>query len=484
MGCFLACFGSSKNRKQRKGSPRRQLSRGSPRRQRHGGSYEPLKSSVIIKQEIVVEPAALVAECPTAVKSSEKFEEQLSPSLKKKVDEQLSSGGTKKKVTFDLNVRAYEGVAVEEVIYISESEDDEEGKGNKEDGIGKKWQTSEDSNSNSSSSGSFPSNHRYGNCTNSDDEYEGTESGDSDLDDEEEDGDDDDYDYEDDDYEESERRLVEAESSESFFSLPMDSRNAAIPVGEKEVNSPLKVDTPLEQEKKTFGSNPNARDRSQYIHSVLNPVENLSQWKVVKARAQSPSPLKLQKKENINLEQESTIPFSAEPTFKLSSFTFNPNVIQSSSPPSKEIAVDASLSTWLGSCESTPSIKSSNVSIARTGSAEVNKSPRSNSPCSIEERPILGALTLEELKQFSATSSPRRSPTHSPDEMPILGTVGSYWSQTNQTTDSSSGSSCKGIPNTTSKYREDKRVSWHSTPFETRLERALQRGTAGAYTSQ
>lgn len=484
MGCFLACFGSSKNRKQRKGSPRRQLSRGSPRRQRHGGSYEPLKSSVIIKQEIIVEPVAPVAECPIVESSrSEKFEEQLSPSLKKKGEEQLSSGGTRKKVTFDLNVRAYEGVAVEEVIYISDSEDDEEGKGKKEHKIGKKWQTvSEDSNSNSSSSGSFPSNHRYGNCTDSDDEFEGTESDDSDLEDDDEDGEDDDY--ENDDYEESERRLVEAESSESFFSLPMESRNAAIRVGEKEVNSPLKVDSSLEQEKKTFGSNLHARDRSQYIHSVLNPVENLSQWKVVKARTQSPVPLKLQKKENINLEQEPKIPFSDEPTFKLSSFGFNPNVNKSSPPPSKEIAVDASLSTWLGSCESTPSIKSSNVSIAKTGSAEVNKSPRSNSPCSIEERPILGALTLEELKQFSATSSPRRSPTHSPDDMPILGTVGSYWSRTNQTTDSSSGSSCKGIPNTTSKYREDKRVNWHSTPFETRLERALQRGTAGAYTSQ
>ncbi|KAI3990815.1 hypothetical protein MKX01_011723 [Papaver californicum] len=470
MGCFLACFGSSKNRKQRKGSPRRQLSRGSPRRQRHAESYEPLKSSVIIKQEIIVEPVAPVAE------SSEKIEEQLSPSLKKQVEEQLSSGGTRKKVTFDLNVRAYEGVAVEEVIYISESEDDEEGKEKKEHKIGKKWPTvSEDSNSNSSSSGSFPSNHRYGNCTNSDDEFEGMESDD-------EDGEDDDY--EDDDYDESERRLVEAESSESFFSLPMESRNVAIRVGEKEVNSPLKVDSSLEQENRTFGSNLHARDRSQYIHSVLNPVENLSQWKVVKARTQSPLPLKLQKKENIKLEQEPNIPFSAEPTFKLSSFSFNPNVSKSSSPPSKEIAVDASLSTWLGSCESTPSIKSSNVSIARTGSAEVNKSPRSNSPCSIEERPILGALTLEELKQFSATSSPRRSPTHSPDDMPILGTVGSYWSRTNQTTDSSSGSSCKGIPNTTSKYREDKRVNWHSTPFETRLERALQRGTAGAYASQ
>ncbi|KAK9059947.1 hypothetical protein SSX86_020651 [Deinandra increscens subsp. villosa] len=30
-----------------------------------------------------------------------------------------------------------------------------------------------------------------------------------------------------------------------------------------------------------------------------------------------------------------------------------------------------------------------------------------------------------------------------------------------------------GIPNTTKKYREDQKVSWHATPFEQRLEKAL-----------
>ncbi|KAG2719280.1 hypothetical protein I3760_03G260700 [Carya illinoinensis] len=99
----------------------------------------------------------------------------------------------------------------------------------------------------------------------------------------------------------------------------------------------------------------------------------------------------------------------------------------------------------------------------------------SNSSGYQDDRPILGALTVEELKQFSAPSSPRRSPSQSPDEMPIIGTVGTYWSHnTVPAKDSGSASSYKGIPNTTSKYREDKRVNWHSTPFETRLDRALK----------
>ncbi|KAF2294894.1 hypothetical protein GH714_026878 [Hevea brasiliensis] len=118
----------------------------------------------------------------------------------------------------------------------------------------------------------------------------------------------------------------------------------------------------------------------------------------------------------------------------------------------QEIAVDASLSNWLGSSENTT----------------INK------PSTID----LGALTVEELKQLSLSSSPRRSPSHSPDEMAIIGTVGTYWNHSGSGNDSGSVSSFKGIPNTTSKYREDKRVNWHSTPFKTRLERALNGGAA------
>jgi hypothetical protein len=83
-----------------------------------------------------------------------------------------------------------------------------------------------------------------------------------------------------------------------------------------------------------------------------------------------------------------------------------------STPSKQEASVDASLSTWLGS----------------SGTPESN-SVRSYSPISREDRPILGALTVEDIKISSANSSPRRSrsPSPSPDDMPILGTVGAYW---------------------------------------------------------
>lgn len=42
----------------------------------------------------------------------------------------------------------------------------------------------------------------------------------------------------------------------------------------------------------------------------------------------------------------------------------------------------------------------------------------------------------------------------------------------------SSFSEIKGIPNTTRKYREDRLINYHATPFEAMVERALKRGIA------
>ncbi|KAL0911325.1 hypothetical protein M5K25_019458 [Dendrobium thyrsiflorum] len=47
----------------------------------------------------------------------------------------------------------------------------------------------------------------------------------------------------------------------------------------------------------------------------------------------------------------------------------------------------------------------------------------------------------------------------------------------------SSFSEIRGIPNTTSKYREDRLINCHATPFEARVERALNRGIAESSSS-
>ncbi|XP_010262419.1 PREDICTED: histone H3.v1 [Nelumbo nucifera] len=320
MGCFLACFGTSKNWKRHK-----LASRVLPGDQRHGCS-EPLQPTFSSKQYVTVKPISPVSE------------------LRDKAEKQLSFI-PRKRVTFDLNVKTYEGVSTHEPTnYSAESDEEKErGKG-EETGENKQSFSLSEDDSITSSTVSFPPNHRYGNCRNSDDEDDGIESDISDL--EDEDYNDDDDEEEEEEEEEDVRRVPEEESSKSFFSLPMESGRSTF-------------STPLFE--KTIRSNQNARDRSQYVHSVLNPVENLTQWKSVKTRTTPPS--KHQTKENINFDSEPQIPFSSEPTFKQSpnkrSFSFN-----HPKPPKKETAVDASLSNWLGSSETTtPITKTSTVNV-------------------------------------------------------------------------------------------------------------------------
>lgn len=245
--------------------------------------------------------------------------------------------------------------------------------------------------------------------------------GDSDLDDDDEDGEDD----------------GEIEDEDEIVELKR--------VSDEEVNSPMPTTGFPRSEVRSVGMNQNARDRSGYVHSVLNPVENLTQWKVVKAKASTK--MKPQK-ENFSTDLEPRISFSSEPTFKELSLSFKSETNQTIKPK-QEMAVDASLSNWLVSPETTPVNKISSFAFDAR-SADKTTSQGSNSVRSQDDRPILGALTVEEIRQFSATSSPRKSPSRSPDDMPIIGTVGSYWSHK----DSGSATSFKGIPNTTSKYKE------------------------------
>uniref|UniRef100_A0A7N0T2R3 Protein JASON n=1 Tax=Kalanchoe fedtschenkoi TaxID=63787 RepID=A0A7N0T2R3_KALFE len=61
-----------------------------------------------------------------------------------------------------------------------------------------------------------------------------------------------------------------------------------------------------------------------------------------------------------------------------------------------------------------------------------------------------------------------------PGDRPILGTVAAHWSQKVEPAPVPlKWWDGNGIPNSTNKYREDQKVSWHVTPFEERLEKAL-----------
>lgn len=73
-------------------------------------------------------------------------------------------------------------------------------------------------------------------------------------------------------------------------------------------------------------------------------------------------------------------------------------------------------------------------------------------------------------KQFSSISSQVRKP---PADRPILGMVAAHWNDDEAPSDPPKWWDGNGIPNSTNKYKEDQKVSWHATPFEERLEKAL-----------
>ncbi|GFY93093.1 hypothetical protein Acr_08g0014890 [Actinidia rufa] len=109
-------------------------------------------------------------------------------------------------------------------------------------------------------------------------------------------------------------------------------------------------------EQKNPGVNHTApRDRSQYVFSVLKPIENLNQWKAVKARARKTEHTikQQQRKENKKAleqdEEQEKLPLcrkypNANPS---SPFSYEPNSDRPRPPMQEDPAVDTSLSNWL-----------------------------------------------------------------------------------------------------------------------------------------
>ncbi|KAK8966369.1 hypothetical protein KSP40_PGU008906 [Platanthera guangdongensis] len=389
MGCFLGCFKGSKDRKR---------------------SRKPKKSF----------PAAKVRRIPVLVSFISSRENQ----------EQGAVANVRKKVTFDLNVTTFESATVHGDTNEF-WEDDAFERNVKEQNSDKEEEKGKEELTDALKSVTYPPNHRYQNCESSDDEG---------LCEEDENEEDKEIDF----YEDNDSGCeAEEESYDSYFSLPMENQVLHF----QEVSSPKPTGEAAAERELLVLSKGNVRDRSKYIHSVMNPVENSSHWKEVKVRRAS---LKNPNKENINESQTFIIP---EPTMKpkkLVTTNTNPDDFAK-----QEITVDASLSNWL-----------------------IFPNYARISPVSQEERPILGSLDMEDFQHSARTSSPRKSPSRSSVEIPIIRTVGGYLSSRSKegspSSWSSSGSEKRGIPNTTSKYREDKRVSWYCTPFETRLEKALE----------
>ncbi|ESQ36527.1 hypothetical protein EUTSA_v10007735mg [Eutrema salsugineum] len=414
MGCFLGCFGGRKSR-------RRQKHRESDQARANHLSVESAKPDHLIDSVPTVEEIPKNSVIPIT-EICDEAEEICSPSP------------TRKRVTFDSKVKTYEHIVLQESVELLQ-EEKEEVKSEERSLIGQS--SSENS---EVASGTYPSDHRYRNCRESDDEVEEDELDCTEGDDLDED--------------------EEYYSDEAFSE-------------DKLHHQAKQVYTEEIDDAKLRRSNESVRDGHHYAQGVLNPVENLTQWKAAKSKGTTIQ--KQSQKENSNLisdqeDKRDSSSFGSDPQINDTTLSFKPKFrIEPKKARKEELTVDASLSTWLSTSETGSECNSASFTPEKNKSGCYSKRVISNH----DDRPILCPLTMEEIKQLSAASTPRKSPSKSPDETPIIGTVGGYWGTHSKATDCGSVSSFKGIPNTTSKYREDKSVKWHSTPFEARLEKAL-----------
>ncbi|KAL2942725.1 Potassium-transporting ATPase potassium-binding subunit [Bienertia sinuspersici] len=191
---------------------------------------------------------------------------------------------------------------------------------------------------------------------------------------------------------------VQDQSSESLFSLSLDSKKHELET-ETEVNSPMLI--------KNSSPNDSNSDNLdiEYVDSILNPVENLTQWKFIKAKS------KLASKDHQHHHQAKENIISSQ---NFSTSAKNEQVSE------KDIGVDTSLSTWLGG-----SPKNNENDTSRSSSISVGNSPYDSS---------IQLLVHLENRQ---AKSPERCANH----WQVLEVTGKH---TEQTTDT--GSSAKKVP--------------------------------------
>ncbi|XP_031376834.1 uncharacterized protein LOC116192424 [Punica granatum] len=271
MGCFPGCFGKKRGKQRR----RVHVQAGDQR----AASVQPAQFVPVPVQDNAVEPVNLVSETSC------------------KPEKEKSSPIARKRVTFDTNVQTIEHVEVPD----SAAEVEEVGKeGENEESSMIRPLLSEYSSEDvsfASSVGSYTPNNRYENCRESDDEDLGSDCGDSDLEDDyeddlDDDGDGDDFDCLDEDYDKIDRSRVNQGI--------LDKSNGP-------VQNPDRL-------------NLNALDRSAFVHPVLKPIENLTQWKAAKAKGHPPAKHR-NRKEDLSFDQESRISFGTEPDFNGGSFS-------------------------------------------------------------------------------------------------------------------------------------------------------------------
>ncbi|XP_066325002.1 protein JASON-like isoform X3 [Miscanthus floridulus] len=186
-------------------------------------------------------------------------------------------------------------------------------------------------------------------------------------------------------------------------------------------------------------SKPGKRTRAsrQFIYPVLRPIENKMQWMELKAESPvlSSNPPKRR-----NLSADSTE--MAQQTFASSTVTETESSEYVSFPIYDNYAAQNEVM-------SPDEPKGQNVNQLLDEDDESNSSPDDGN---------VGKETWYEA---------------SVSDVPIFPTFGLNWETDNPTPVLPKAWDGNGIPNTTTKYKEDQKVSWHATPFEERLLKVL-----------
>ncbi|XP_060209668.1 protein JASON-like isoform X1 [Lycium barbarum] len=172
-----------------------------------------------------------------------------------------------------------------------------------------------------------------------------------------------------------------------------------------------------------------ARIRSQYVYPVLNPVDNASQLK--------------------ELSDEDS--YSTQDS--------NSRFLSSHTTDSNQRPEEANRNSELGMSE------------FRESAADKESKPPSINQ--VQSKQHFGSVYGENV-HYGKT----------PADRPIIGLVAAHWNDDETSRISPKWWDGNGIPNSTNKYKEDQKVSWHATPFEERLEKALSEETNTSQRSQ
>ncbi|MCD7450136.1 hypothetical protein HAX54_003703 [Datura stramonium] len=165
-----------------------------------------------------------------------------------------------------------------------------------------------------------------------------------------------------------------------------------------------------------------ARIRSQYVYPVLNPVDDASQFK--------------------ELSDEDS--YSTQDSNSRLSFSHTTD--------SDQRPEEANLTSELGASE-----------FRKSAADKESKPPSINQ---VQSKQHFGSIYGENVR-YGRT----------PGDRPIIGLVAAHWNDDDNSRISPKWWDGNGIPNSTNKYKEDQKVSWHATPFEERLEKALSEET-------